>query len=110
MMNEGKKKKLSGMTIWRMFMVAWSFFMLYFGDIMNVYASDYGKKAGTWMLDQIFWIGVVALAIALMSCLLKKAWVAAIITLLAGGLILFFIKSPTTAVEIATNIYQAIFG
>lgn len=109
-MKEKLSTKVKGMKIWRMYMAVWTFYMLYFGNTMNVYASDYGKRAGSWILDQIFWIGLVFLAIALIGCLIKKAWVAAIITVLAGGLILVFIKNPSAAVDMANNIYQAIFG
>lgn len=95
---------------WKVYMTVWSLYMMILGNPMLVSASaDYGKKAGTWLLDQIFWVGLVALAIALIGCLVKKAWVAAVITFICGGLVLFFIKDPNKAVDIATNIYTSIF-
>lgn len=109
-----KENRTSGrkfnLKTWKAYMTVWSCTMMIMCSTMSVYAAaDYGKKAGTWVLDQIFWIGLVALAIALIGCLLKKAWVAAIITFICGGLVLFFVKDPNKAVEIATNVYTAIF-
>ena len=67
-------------------------------------AKDVGKNAGNWILDQLFWLGLVILAIALAACLIKKAWVGAVITIVAGGVILVFIKNP----EMVSNIGETL--
>lgn len=107
--NKGNTCKELNMKAWKAFMAVWTCSMMFLCSTMNVYAADYGKKAGTWILDQIFWIGLVVLAIALISCLIKKAWIAAVITVVGGGLVLVFIYDPSKAVEIATNIFTSIF-
>lgn len=55
---------------------------------------NFAENAGNWLLEQLFWIGLVALAIALLGCLLKKNYVGAGITAVVGGIILYFVYNP----------------
>lgn len=71
-------------------------------------AADIGKNAGTWILDQIFWAALVAIALALVVCLIRKAWVTAVITVVGGGIVLVFIKSPTLIETIGSSIARAV--
>lgn len=73
-------------------------------------AKDIGKNAGNWILDQLFWIGLVVLAIGLVACLVKKAWVAAIILFIAGGLILIVIKNPEMAANLGETLVHDVLG
>lgn len=87
-----------------------AFFTWYMSNGIYVLAGNIGEKAGKWALDQIFWGGVVILAIVLVTCLLKRAWVIALISAIVGGIILFFIKNPVILADFGASIYQAIFG
>jgi len=51
----------------------------------------------------------VFLGIALIGCLIKRAWVPALITGLCGGIILYFVKNPSQLSTIGENIANLIF-
>ena len=89
-----------------------TFAMLFAMNGFYSYADtgDIGKNAGNWILDQLFWVGLIALAIGLISCLIKKAWVAAIITGLAGGVVLVLIRNPELLSTWAENIVHTVLG
>lgn len=74
------------------------------------YAADLGQKSANWLLDQIFWIGIVVVIVALVSCFMKKAWVQGIIILVVGAVILFFVKNPETLSAVGAEIGNIIFG
>lgn len=94
----------------KIFLMVMGFFTWFSSNGYYVCAANYGEKAGTWILDQIFWIALVTLALVLVGCLIKKAWVAAIITGIGGGIILVFIKNPKLLETIGSNIFTAIFS
>lgn len=87
-----------------------AFVTWYLSSGMYVMAADIGKKAGEWVLDQLFWVGIIALAVALVVCLMKRAWIAAVITGLGGGVILFFIKNAEILSDLGDAIYRAVLG
>lgn len=107
-----KQNKGTNMVIVKLMLCVTAFVTWYMSNGIYVSAAtaNIGEKAGNWVLDQIFWVGVIALAIVLLTCLIKRAWVAALITGIAGGIILFFIKKPTILSDLGDVIYHAIFG
>lgn len=81
-----------------------------FNNAMVAYAStDYAKNAGTWLSDQLFWVGLIALMIALAYLLIKRNYPSAVITVLAGGVILYFIKNPEKIGTIGETIANLVF-
>ncbi len=104
-----KKIKGRGIQVYRMLMMISGFIFLWLGQMQVACATNYGEKAGTWILEQIFWIGLVFLGIALIGCLIKRAWVPALITGLCGGIILYFVKNPSQLSTIGENIANLIF-
>lgn len=72
-------------------------------------AAELGKKSADWFLDQVFWVGVILLIIALIGCFTKKAWIQGIIILIVGALILFLVKNPTIFETIGSEIGNLIF-
>lgn len=79
-------------------------------NVQVVYAAaNYGENAGTWVKNQLFWLALIALVIVLVGCLVKRAWVAAIITILGGGVVLYFINDPEQMKTIGENIAKIIF-
>lgn len=55
---------------------------------------NFAENAGNWLLDQLFWIGLIVLAIALLGCFAKKNYTGAVITGIAGAVILYFVSNP----------------
>ncbi len=104
-----KEKKEIGYKIAKVYMTLVIAFSFFAANGYYSYAKDYGEKIGTWFLDQLFWFGIVALAIGLFTCLLKKAWVTMLVTAIIGGIALVFIKEPNFLVDIGESIYHAIF-
>ncbi|MCL1995515.1 MAG: TcpD family membrane protein [Defluviitaleaceae bacterium] len=70
----------------------------------NVFAGNFGQAVGEWFLDQLWWIGIIAIALAVIGCLVKRNWVAAVITVVAGGALLVIITQPNTLQNIGTAI------
>jgi len=74
----------------------------------NVLAADIGENVGRWATQQLFWIAVVALVIALVGAALKRNFVGAGITILFGGVLLFFIANPERIADLGDNIANMI--
>lgn len=73
------------------------------------YAGNYGEKIGNWVLDQIFWVALIAIVFALVICLIKKAWVTIPIIIVVGGIVMVFIIDPKLVAEIGQTIYNSVF-
>lgn len=73
-------------------------------------AADLGKNSANWFLNQIFWVGVIVLVIALVGCIIKKAWVQGIIVFIVGVVILYLIKNPDVFETVGAQIGKLIFG
>lgn len=57
--------------------------------------TNYGETIGKWILEQLFWVAIVVIIIALVGCLLKRAYAAGGIIILVGAIVCYFIKNPT---------------
>lgn len=90
-------------------LIAAAAFNLWFNGFYCLAGANYGEDAGNWVLNQLFWFGLVAVAAILISCILKRAWIAAIITVVAGAVILAFIKNPLILSNIGQNIVDTVF-
>lgn len=98
---------------YRVLLMAYCSIVLFMSQANVALASEstnYGKVAGNWFLDNLFWVGLVALAIALFKCLISRAWVAAVVTGLAGSIILYFMKNPEKLSDIGEKIATTVFG
>jgi hypothetical protein len=79
-------------------------------NVQLAYAStDYAKNAGTWLSNQIFWIGLIFAILALVGCIMKRNYTGAVITVLGSGIILYFIKNPEKISTIGEGISKIIF-
>lgn len=58
--------------------------------------GNYAREGGKWVLDQIFWVATVAIIILVLKLAIARNIVAAISTVVVGGIVLFLIKSPET--------------
>ncbi len=104
-----KRQKLKTVLA-KVFLAATLFFNCFMVDVTQVYAADIGKKVGEWATEQLFWIGLVILAIAVLGCLWKKAWVAMLITAIGGSIGLIVIQDPELLSGIGRSIFDAIFN
>lgn len=98
--------------LYRIMMTLSCFMFIFMSQANIVLASEstnYGKSAGEWILDNLFWVGLVALAIALFKCLISRAWVPAVITGVAGSIILYFMKNPEKLSDIGEKIATTVF-
>lgn len=99
--------------LYRVMMAASCSISLFMSQANIVLASsgvNYGETIGKFILDNLFWLGLVGLALSLFGCLLKRAWVPAIITGLAGSIILFFMKNPEKLASIGEKIANTVFS
>ena len=71
--------------------------------------ANYAENAGEWALSQIWWIALVVIAFILLGCMLKKAWVNAVIVLVCGGCILVFIARPQLLETIGNTLVNFVF-
>lgn len=72
-------------------------------------AGNLGENVAKWGLNQLFWVGVLIIGIALVSCLVKRAWVQAIIIFVIGAIVLFIIKNPELISKLGEGIGNQIF-
>ena len=93
-------------------MAVLTFAMLFAANGFYSYAGakDIGKNAGNWMLDQIFWVALIVIAIILAGCLMNKAWIKAAITIIGGAVILVFIKNPQMLSNIGETLVHDVLG
>ncbi|MGN0327241.1 MAG: TcpD family membrane protein [Lachnospiraceae bacterium] len=95
--------------IYRRILFVFSTVCFYMAQNNIALASNYGQTAGEYILDNLFWVGLVFMAIGLFSCFIKRAWVQAVITGVAGSVILYFMKNPDKLATIGESIAQLIF-
>lgn len=85
-------------------------FCMYCSNAIISYAgTNYGENAGKWVLDQLFWVAIVFVVIALIGCLSKRAYAGGVITVVVGGLVCYFIKNPTKISAIGNSL-GSVFG
>ncbi|MDD3202690.1 MAG: TcpD family membrane protein [Pygmaiobacter massiliensis] len=74
-------------------------------------AGDYGQNAGTWALDQLFWVGIVIVAVIVIREMLRKNVTGLVVTLVIGGIVLFVIKAPDKLATIGETLFNVVtFG
>jgi len=71
--------------------------------------TNFGQNIGKWGLDQLFWIALLGVIAILITAIVKKNIVGAITTLILGGILLYFIKTPTAIETIGKNLAK-VFG
>lgn len=100
--NEKKQKRtMQGKSI----MMGISTFALLTSNSMVVFASgNYGQNGANWVLDQIFWVALVAFIIGAAVMAAKKQTIGVVTTILVGAVVCYFIKNPTTLSDIGEKI------
>lgn len=108
-MNRQRDKETMRVKLLRVWMGITAFTCSFMYGGFYSQASNMGEKVAKWGLDQIFWIGLLIIGIALIGCLMKKAWVQAVIIAIIGSVVLFVIKNPDVITRIGEGIGQQVF-
>lgn len=65
-----------------------------------------GEKVGTWVKDQIFWIGVAIIAVTSIGFIAKRNWVDLGIFILIAGIVLVIISNPQRLKSIGDGLFS----
>lgn len=84
-------------------LMSFSFWMM---NGISVCAEGIIEGAAKGALNEIFWGGVIVLAITLIFMMAKRAWIAAGTTLLLGSFVLAWIKKPELVESIGERVFQ----
>ncbi len=75
-----------------------------------VFASNYAENFATSMfLENLKWIVILGIIVGCFLGVIKRNYTGILITLIGGGIILFFVSNPTKIVDIGTTIGGAVF-
>lgn len=103
-MRKNEKEQKSTMQ-WKNIIMGISTFALLTSNSMVVFASgNYGQNGANWVLDQIFWVALVAFIIGATVMAAKKQTIGVVTTILVGAVVCYFIKNPTTLSDIGEKI------
>ncbi|MFR1546298.1 MAG: TcpD family membrane protein [Waltera sp.] len=103
-MRKNEKEQKSTMQ-WKNIIMGISTFALLTSNSMVVFASgNYGQNGANWVLDQIFWVALVAFIIGAAVMAAKKQTIGVVTTILVGAVVCYFIKNPTTLSDIGEKI------
>lgn len=78
--------------------------------VQVAYAVDYGKKASDVATDQLFYVALILIAVALIGTLIKRNYIGALSVIIGGGIVVYFIKNPEKIANIGESIAKLIFG
>lgn len=72
--------------------------------------NDWGNNIKTYVKTQASAIAIVAVLIAIIPMIVKKAWALLIGTIFLSAIALYFVNNPEKLVTIGDEIYKIIFG
>lgn len=70
--------------------------------------GDYAKNGASWLLEQLFWVALAVVIIMMIKLFAARNFVAGVVTLIAGGIVCFFIKNPESIKTIGDVIAKAL--
>lgn len=70
--------------------------------------GDYAKDGANWLLQQLFWVALAVVVIMMLKLFAARNFVAGVVTLIAGGIVCFFIRNPETIESIGIVIAGAL--
>ena len=94
-----QKRTMQGKSI----MMGISTLALLISNSMVAFASN-GQNGANWMLDQIFWVALVAFIVGAVVMAAKKNTIGVVTTIIVGAVVCYFIKNPTTLSDIGEKI------
>lgn len=97
-----QKRTMQGKSI----MMGISTLALLISNSMVAFASsgNYDQNGANWMLDQIFWVALVAFIVGAVVMAAKKNTIGVVTTIIVGAVVCYFIKNPTTLSDIGEKI------
>lgn len=79
-------------------------------SIVPAFADNELVKGGaTWILDGLFWVGVVVVAYVLIKLALAKNITGAVVTIIVGAIVLTIIRAPAILTDLG-NIFKDVLG
>ena len=95
-----QKRTMQGKSI----MMGISTLALLISNSMVAFASsgNYGQNGANWMLDQIFWVALVAFIVG--AVVMAAKTIGVVTTIIVGAVVCYFIKNPTTLSDIGEKI------
>lgn len=81
---------------------------LFMGNTMPVMAANLAENAANVIFINLFWIGLIGLAIVILKCVIARNFVAAVISGIGGGVLLVFIQKPKILADLGETIWLLI--
>lgn len=72
-------------------------------------SADFGKQGGEWILDQIFWVGLVVAAIILIKFFLAGNFTKMLITAAVAAVTLVVVDDPQRLKILGDTIWTTVF-
>ena len=72
--------------------------------------TNYGENFGKYALDQLFWVAVVLIAVALIGSAIKRNVVGIVVSIIIGAVVIGFIGDPTGIKTVGQDIWNTIKG
>lgn len=73
-------------------------------------AENFGENTANWLTDQMVWIALVVIIAVLAFTLIKRNFVGAIISAIAGSVVVYFIANPNVIKTLGETIMNKIIG
>lgn len=73
-------------------------------------AENFGENTASWLTNQLVWVALVIIIAVLAGTLLKRNFVGAIVSAIAGSIVVFFIANPTVIKMLGDTIMHKIIG
>ena len=71
-------------------------------------STDYAGNAASWVLEQLFWVALVAVIVVVLTLAAKRNFTAAVTTGVVGAIVVYFIRNPKTLEEIGNSIMSTV--
>lgn len=73
-------------------------------------AENFGENAADWLTNQLVWVALLALIVVLALTLAKRNFIGAIISVIGGSIVIYFIANPTIIKTLGETIMNKIIG
>lgn len=71
-------------------------------------SENYAQSGADWLLKQLFWVALVVVIYVMLKLFIARNFVGGLVTLLVGGVVLFFINNPESIATIGDVIASAV--
>lgn len=110
MKNFNKKKVISGkLKIMYLWMTA---VLMIMSNNIVVHASNgmnIGKNAADIILENFYWVGIIAIGYGLVKCMAFKKWVEGMVFVIGGAIAAWILKNPSVLEKIGETFGKLLF-